>query len=99
VAYDPGTECPTPSCVEMAEKYGGRVTDTQYHKNPTCECCGGQRVDSQWKHTCKKCGKNVEPGQLGGLFVPHLCPDCLAHRRATDVKCSRCRQPDIDCCC
>lgn len=102
MGYDTSIACPTPICVETIAKHGDaykRVADTTYNKHPTCEGCGGKLIDGQWVHTCQSCGQSVEPGSLGGLFVPHLCPKCLAHKRATDRKCTRCNQPNIDCCC
>ena len=100
--YDRNIICPTPRCVEYVEKYGDaykRVTDTEFNKHPTCEGCGGKLIDGQWQHKCKKCGQDVEPGQLGGLFVPHLCPSCLDRARKTGARCPSCRKADIDCCC
>jgi len=102
MGYDATITCPTPKCVDAVTKYGDaykRVTDKEFSKHPTCEGCGGKLVEGEWRHVCKSCGQKVEPGQLGGLFVPHLCPSCLAHKRATGRKCSRCNKADIDCCC
>jgi hypothetical protein len=97
--YMPDMKCPTPSCIERADKGEHRVADTTYRKHPCCESCGGELIDGAWVHKCKMCGTIVEPGQLSGLFVPHLCDTCIAIRRANDHKCSMCRKPMIDCCC
>ena len=75
-----------------------------YVLGETCERCGGVCcVDDQWKYVCKKCKKEVEPGKLVGLFVPHLCVNCetkiASSEKASGNICIMCRQPRSRCCC
>lgn len=100
--------CPTPRCVEDIAKggeryhsvYDGRTKDDYVAK---CERCGGKFDGAVWQHKCGACGKQVEPGGLVGLFVPHSCPDC--HHKAVEAEvargavCSQCHQAFSNCCC
>lgn len=69
-----------------------------------CEHCGSFGNDAgRWISECKKCGKEVENGSLVGLFVPHLCRDCLKaivedQERRGHV-CTRCRTVYACCTC
>ena len=68
-----------------------------------CEFCGGYTNGKIWKYVCNKCGSDVASGELVGLFVPHLCRDCLKkiveeQSRVGDV-CGMCRQVRVNCCC
>jgi hypothetical protein len=93
--------CETSRCIETIEKFGEqyhRVVDSDYgDKETVCEGCGAKHQDGTWTKTCKEC--KAHPESLHGLFVPHLCPACYEKHRQNDQKCSRCRQPHIDCCC
>ena len=68
-----------------------------------CESCGGYTDGITWKHVCQKCNKEVQPGELCGLFVPHLCKECEQAKADSDRRsgnvCRICRQPRSRCCC
>ena len=98
--------CETPRCVKEIEDHGERYHGV--HEDVCgeikCERCGGkQQPDGSWKHECAKCQKEVAPGKLVGLFVPHLCIECLDALRQDQIKkghvCIMCRKPYADCCC
>ena len=106
--------CPTPRCTGYIEKYGER-----YHRVVTvglggppkfmpdatdlCEGCGGYTNGSEWKHVCRVCGAEVEPGDLVGFFVPSRCKSCddeiVAKEKAEGRVCSRCKTVFSYCCC
>lgn len=105
--------CETPRCMESIEKYGEQYHMVYDRMNSTwvpegliakCSRCGGvMREEGVWEHKCKKCGKDVEPGELIGLFVPHVCHVCENKVVETEIKignvCRMCRQPWSRCCC
>lgn len=101
--------CVTPQCVEVIAKYGEhyhRVYDRDNRgkdATQTCEGCGARRIGGAWQSTCKKCGKAVDAGALTGLFVPHLCAECLNQARENDRRrgaiCRMCGSAYVDCCC
>ena len=107
--------CETSSCADAITKYGEqyhRVYDLSGYRNPPlfmpdaiamCEQCGGFTNGKEWKHVCNKCGKEVESGKLVGLFVPHLCQECLdtivENDRRNGNICRMCHQPYTLCCC
>lgn len=68
-----------------------------------CEQCGGFTDGENWAYHCVTCKKDVKPGELTGLFVPHNCHDCqqavLEKQRKSGQVCGRCRQPFANCCC
>jgi hypothetical protein len=109
-------KCITPACMDAIAKYGERYHGVylrdashyvQYGWMPDalaqCDRCGGHTNGTVWKHVCKNCKKEVELGQLTGLFVPHSCPEC--HKRLEDEQrargaiCSGCKKPMCWCCC
>ena len=107
--------CTTPRCIDSITKYGNqyhRVYDFNTPLNkpkvmPTaiahCESCGGYTDGTTWKHVCEKCGKDVQSGELCGLFVPHLCRECeqaIADKdKRTGNICLKCRVVRSRCCC
>lgn len=105
--------CETPKCINTIKKHGEqyhRVYDTYVHTPDfmpdaiaRCENCGGYTNGIIWKHVCNTCGKEVEPGKLVGLFVPHLCQECLNEAIERDMQsgnvCTVCHQPRSLCCC
>jgi len=66
-----------------------------------CESCGAIKFFDKWTRKCQKCHKEVD--HLVGLFVPHLCQNCLDEIVEIDRKsgniCGMCRQPRSLCCC
>ncbi len=69
-----------------------------------CERCGGKWWGNEdWRYTCTRCETSVNPGELVGLFVPHLCKSCLKERIAEDKalgrRCSMCSKTYTECCC
>ncbi len=96
-------KCPTPRCNEY-----GRA-DHVYPEPAKpgtfrCDACGGQTTDGEtWIHKCARCGVIVKPGELTGLFVPHLCRPCEEAVAKEDVArghvCGMCRKPYSRCCC
>lgn len=72
-----------------------------------CDKCGGRRNfalgQHTWTWTCGQCGKEVKPGRLVGLFVPHLCEKCEAKTAKQEVKegmvCRVCFKPTCRCRC
>ena len=62
-----------------------------------CQTCGGFYQYGVWHHNGKQCGVEVQPGELVGLFVPHLCQRCytaaLAKDRARGNVCGLCGKP------
>lgn len=105
--------CSTPRCVSDIEKYGERyhdVTPVREGEEPRvagatdkCGRCGGFLVDGIWRHVCKSCGAEVQPGELRGFFVPHRCASCdeelVAKQRAEGDVCRRCHTVTAYCCC
>ena len=108
--------CITPRCKESISKYGEQyhavysvfifgghpptfMPDAIAH----CEHCGGYTNGMDWKHVCEKCGKDIAPGKLTGLFVPHLCQACeqaIADRdKASGNVCLKCHVVRSRCCC
>lgn len=99
-------ECQTPKCLEnFAKGYwaNDRAVMVRHVDVPTCQYCGGKWIGGQWVHRCSKCKAVVEPGQLVGLFVPHLCGACLEKALAADRAAGRiCRMCHVErtmCCC
>jgi hypothetical protein len=105
--------CETEKCINAIVKYGEqyhRVHDA-YEYPPlfmpdaiaVCEQCGGHTNGKEWSHVCKGCGKTVNPGELVGLFVPHLCKECLNKAIENDKRagriCRMCHEPYCLCCC
>lgn len=98
--------CPTPACAEQIAKYGDgyrRVVDRPGGA-ALCEGCGGAMTpDGVWHHVCQKCGREVEPGTLAGLFVPHVCSACWKARVDADRLrgnfCLKCGATRSECCC
>lgn len=116
---NPKIHCTTPSCVKAIEISGDRYHNVYDLEQPytstrapvfmpdavaRCESCGGYTDGKgNWKHVCVACGTEVKPGELTGLFVPHLCKDCMRATVEADKKagrvCSLCRRPYSLCCC
>jgi rRNA maturation protein Nop10 len=107
-------KCATERCAGYITKYGEnyhRVFNLFMEAPPAflpdatakCEQCGGYTNGQEWKHVCKKCGKDVEPGALFGFFVPHRCADCdravVAEQKAKGQICRQCGQVSAYCCC
>jgi hypothetical protein len=114
MAEKSAVRCTTPSCVITIAKYGGQyhmvsdITPAQAPKfmpdaKQSCGYCGGYFNGTTWKHACMKCGVDVEPGTLVGLFVPHQCTSCKEKERAHDIAtgniCGLCRKPRSECVC
>lgn len=107
--------CKTSRCIELREKYAGRYLNVYEYfdegalkdsppYNYRCEGCGGTSMDGEiWEHVCKSCGITVEPGELCGLFVPHVCKGCEKKTAENEIKrgavCGMCRKPFSRCCC
>lgn len=99
--------CETPSCINAIQKYGEiyhRVySHTTNGADACCEQCGAVHYPDGWKSVCEKCKRDVLPGELVGLFVPHLCKECEKAVADEDVKrgniCGMCREPRSRCCC
>jgi hypothetical protein len=108
--------CRTPRCVERVRERGENChdvyerTDAGYPPNhylpgTVAECghCGGHTDGVQWRHRCRRCGTDVEPGFLTGLFVPSRCVDCQKameeEDRSANRRCRGCRALSINCCC
>jgi len=104
--------CTTEKCIEAVEKYGENYHGVHVVDNPPdfmpdaiakCERCGGFTNGTEWKHVCKICDVNVEPGKLTGLFVPHRCGDCdkkiVAEEKAKGKICRLCNEVYSRCCC
>ena len=101
--------CATPSCIKAIKEHGEdyhRVYEPRFLSDDyeaKCERCGGIFKDSKWQHICSYCGKEVEPGELRGLFVPHGCADCIkeiaeAERKSGQV-CRMCGKVYSQCYC
>jgi DNA-directed RNA polymerase subunit RPC12/RpoP len=93
-----------PHCAPFVAKWGEhchRVYDRP--GGALCEQCGGVQVGGQWQYVCQTCKRELEPGGLRGLFVPHLCADCDAketeHDRKRGAICRRCHETYNHCCC
>jgi hypothetical protein len=96
--------CETLRCIDDIAKYG-----PQYHavydraEGQCCERCGGKFNGTAWRHTCKHCKTEVQPGELVGLFVPHSCEACHEKVIADQVKrgavCGGCKRAFALCCC
>ena len=99
--------CETPKCIDHAAKWGSKpsayylptVPDHMPDVTHICQHCGGVYNGERWDHVCSKCGATVQPGELVGLFVPHLCQGCLDEQVKHDRKCSLCGKPVSLCCC
>ena len=106
--------CATPLCAEYRQKYDqhrvyDRNTESYLPKGwladtvAWCEQCGGHTDGKTWRHVCKSCGAEVEPGKLQGLFVPSRCPACQQSAEDDDRKnnrrCRMCNALSINCCC
>lgn len=106
--------CPTPFCQKRVEELGdsgNRVYSyTWDYRVPVdikicarCDSCGGLTDGASWYHVCSVCGKRVDPGELRGLFVPHMCSDCVKKKAEEEIKkghvCGFCRNPFSQCCC
>ena len=108
--------CPTPRCVERVKNFGNghsrvyKLADASEAPKfmpeaiARCEGCGGYTDEKgNWKHNCARCGKEVAPGKLTGLFVPHHCSECMTEVRNAEIAaghiCRFCGKPYCDCCC
>ena len=105
--------CATDTCRQSIEKYGEhyhavvdavKVMDSGYKAIARCELCGGYTSDGkEWEHQCSRCKKHVQPGELRGLFVPHLCKECEQAIADRDIQsgniCTMCGDPRSRCCC
>ena len=108
--------CVTPKCIKVIKEHGEqyhKVYDKSKYVNiPTyipkeaiaqCQFCGGYTDGTTWWHTCQECKKIVNPGELTGLFVPHVCEECsiilTQKERKSGKVCSMCRQVYRNCCC
>jgi DNA-directed RNA polymerase subunit RPC12/RpoP len=104
--------CATPECIDAIAKYGehyhsvhSKDSAPQHVPDATavCERCGGYHNGTEWKHVCKVCNKEVEPGQLRGLFVPHRCAECdakvVAQQQTSGNVCRSCNTVRSYCCC
>jgi hypothetical protein len=93
-------KCPTQRCIDMILQYGERHNRVSGNR---CESCGGIFKDGKWEHKCVTCKKEVNPGELTGLFVPHLCISCkevlFKKERESGQVCSMCRQVYSNCYC
>jgi len=101
--------CQTPECIKAIEEYGehyhgvhdGRTSEYRAR----CERCGAKYYGATdvWVSRCSKCQKIVKAGELVGLFVPHLCTECLDETRKEQRKkgeiCKLCKSVYADCCC
>lgn len=108
------TRCATPRCVNDIEQFGERLHSV-HPVSPGCapaqvagatdHCsrCGGFFVAGAWRHVCRDCGTEVQPGELRGMFVPSRCPACddkvVAEQRTTGSVCTGCKQVYAYCCC
>ena len=103
--------CKTPRCIGDIAKYGENYHEVHAEKAPDfmpdavakCGRCGGYTNGTDWKHVCKMCGKEMQPGELVGWFVPHRCSECdakvVAEDKAKGRICGRCHQVISYCCC
>ena len=104
--------CATTRCVNDVAQHGEHYHDVHSVRTPPvfmvdatamCERCGGHTNGTDWKHVCKSCGKEVQPGELTGLFVPHLCVTCEKRKAdeqiARGAVCRGCSKPFARCCC
>lgn len=104
--------CETPRCRDYVERHGENYHSVFPNSYPPahipdsvakCEQCGGHYNGQEWIHKCGKCGKEVAPGELVGLFVPHSCGDCQGKRIEEEKRkghvCNNCRQVYALCCC
>ncbi len=100
--------CATPRCIELIANYGEsyhRVYDEQNASTviAKCEGCGGKFNGDIWLHVCQKCKVDVNPGELTGLFVPHLCRLCEQKVANNEIACGSvcrmCHKPYSRCCC
>lgn len=101
--------CPTPHCQGLARR--GKppeycdVRGIPHVRDAThrCECCGGLWTGREWVHRCAKCSVTVSPGELRGMFVPHLCTACnqriVDAERAAGRICSTCQNVRSYCYC
>ncbi len=108
-------KCPTPSCAGYVERYGESYQNvyplSQSATPPAflpdaiaqCQSCGGYTNGSEWKHVCRKCSAEVEPGALVGLFVPSRCVPCdevlVAEEKAKGRTCIGCGKVSSRCYC
>ena len=108
------TRCVTPRCVGEIETFGERcdaVRPVSPGSEPAqvagasdhCCRCGGFFVTGAWRHVCRGCGAEVQPGELLGFFVPSRCAACdgkvVAEQLATGQVCRGCKQVVAYCCC
>lgn len=104
--------CATAKCADAIAKYGehyhgvhGVTTPPAQVPDATamCERCGGYHNGTEWRHVCKVCKADVEPGALFGFFVPHRCKACdeavVAQQKASGNICRRCNTVSAYCCC
>lgn len=107
--------CTTPRCVSDIAAYGeryhsvhpvkpGQAPATAAGATAKCDHCGGFHLaDGTWKHVCKSCGTDVQPGELRGYYVPHRCQACddklVAAQHARGDVCRRCHTVTAYCCC
>ena len=106
--------CTTPRCVSDIAAYGehyhsvtavapGFAGEQVPGATEQCSHCGGYHLNGTWKHVCKSCGTEVQPGQLRGFFVPHRCQACddklVAAQHARNQVCRRCHTVIAYCCC
>lgn len=100
-----GDQCQTQKCLDHLESYPGSDFCIYHERGDhlLCSGCGGKFINGKIKHTCRECGKEVEPGKLYGLFVPHKCKECQTRREEADIRsnnrCLKCGVIRINCCC
>lgn len=102
--------CATPRCVADIAKWGEHYHDVYpayagrvEGATDLCQRCGGMFDGATWRHVCAKCGTEVEPGALVGLFVPHMCQPCMGalvtEQEATGDICRACGKANALCYC
>ena len=95
--------CTNQKCIELIEKHG-----EQYHRvydvdgKIRCIYCGGvMNIKGEFIYICVECKKKTD--KLYGLFVPHLCKECIDKKREIAIekndRCLMCCQLRMDCCC
>ena len=96
-------QCNTPECSSRIFPWGREPHNYIKHARHVCESCGGVYDGETWQHVCAHCGRNVQPGELTGLFVPHNCVECERKITEQNIRngniCGLCRQPRNKCCC
>lgn len=79
--------CPRRECIEWNAKYDRKIWIHPVTNIAICQLCGGTKIDNEdWQWLCKTCNKQVEPGELKGLFIPHSCQSCLDEMIVNDKK-------------